>query len=197
MEKIYTQPHMKLDIEIARSVKMKEIADIASGTGILRDRIEQYGKYMAKVPMDLIDEEKVRRSKLILVTAITATKAGIGKTTASIGLALGMNKIGKKAVLALREPSLSPCFGMKGGAAGGGYAQVVPMEKIKEPSLEGVRKGFANLDRHIENLKGFGQSVMVCFNSTAKRPVSHSLSMTGMPTAGTGQWTLPAKWWRP
>ena len=86
---------MKLDIEIARSVKMKEIADIASGTGIPRDRIEQYGKYMAKVPMDLIDEEKVRRSKLILVTAITATKAGIGKTTASIGLALGMNKIGK------------------------------------------------------------------------------------------------------
>ena len=121
---------MKLDIEIARSVKMKEIADIASGTGILRDRIEQYGKYMAKVPMELIDEEKVRRSKLILVTAITATKAGIGKTTASIGLALGMNKIGKKAVLALREPSLGPCFGMKGGAAGGGYAQVVPMEKI-------------------------------------------------------------------
>ena len=121
---------MKLDIEIARSVKMKEIADIASGTGIPRDRIEQYGKYMAKVPMDLIDEEKVRRSKLILVTAITATKAGIGKTTASIGLALGMNKIGKKAVLALREPSLGPCFGMKGGAAGGGYAQVVPMEKI-------------------------------------------------------------------
>ena len=120
---------MKLDIEIARSVKMKEIADIASGTGIPRDRIEQYGKYMAKVPMDLIDEEKVRRSKLILVTAITATKAGIGKTTASIGLALGMNKIGKKAVLALREPALGPCFGMKGGAAGGGYAQVVPMEK--------------------------------------------------------------------
>ena len=121
---------MKPDIEIARNVKMKKITDVASETGIPQDSLEQYGKYMAKVPLALIDEEKVRRSRLILVTAITATKAGIGKTTASIGLALGMNRIGRKAVLALREPSLGPCFGMKGGAAGGGYAQVVPMEKI-------------------------------------------------------------------
>ena len=121
---------MKPDIEIARSVKMREISDVAARTGIPAESIEQYGKYMAKVPISLIDEDKVRKSRLILVTAITATKAGIGKTTASIGLALGMNKIGKKAVLALREPSLGPCFGMKGGAAGGGYAQVVPMEKI-------------------------------------------------------------------
>ncbi len=121
---------MKPDIEIARNVKMRKITDVASGTGIPQEDIEQYGKYMAKVPVGLIDEKKVRRSKLILVTAITATKTGIGKTTASIGLALGMNRIGKKAVLALREPSLGPCFGMKGGAAGGGYAQVVPMEKI-------------------------------------------------------------------
>ena len=121
---------MKPDIEIARSVKMREISDVAARTGIPAESIEQYGKYMAKVPISLIDEDKVHKSRLILVTAITATKAGIGKTTASIGLALGMNKIGKKAVLALREPSLGPCFGMKGGAAGGGYAQVVPMEKI-------------------------------------------------------------------
>ena len=121
---------MKPDIEIARNVKMRKIADVATGIGIPEESIEQYGKYMAKVPFPLIDEEKVRKSRLILVTAITATKTGIGKTTASIGLALGMNKIGKKAVLALREPSLGPCFGMKGGAAGGGYAQVVPMEKI-------------------------------------------------------------------
>ena len=121
---------MKPDIEIARNVKMRKIADVATGIGIPEESIEQYGKYMAKVPFSLIDEEKVRKSRLILVTAITATKTGIGKTTASIGLALGMNKIGKKAVLALREPSLGPCFGMKGGAAGGGYAQVVPMEKI-------------------------------------------------------------------
>ena len=121
---------MKSDIEIARSVKMRRITEIAEGIGIPQEEIAQYGHYMAKVPLSLIDEEKVAKSKLILVTAITATKAGIGKTTVSVGLALGLNKIGKKAVVALREPSLGPCFGMKGGAAGGGYAQVVPMEKI-------------------------------------------------------------------
>ncbi|MBR5562934.1 MAG: formate--tetrahydrofolate ligase [Bacteroidales bacterium] len=121
---------MKSDIEIARSVKMRRITEIAESIGIPQEEIAQYGHYMAKVPLSLIDEEKVAKSKLILVTAITATKAGIGKTTVSVGLALGLNKIGKKAVVALREPSLGPCFGMKGGAAGGGYAQVVPMEKI-------------------------------------------------------------------
>ena len=89
-----------------------------------------YGRYIAKIPIHLIDEEKIRQHNLILVTAITPTKAGIGKTTVSIGLALGLNKIGKKAVVALREPSLGPCFGMKGGAAGGGYSQVLPMENI-------------------------------------------------------------------
>lgn len=121
---------MKTDIEIARSVKMRKITEIAESIGIPAEEIEQYGHYMAKVPSSLIDEQKVAKSKLILVTAITATKAGIGKTTVSVGLALGLNKIGKKAVVALREPSLGPCFGMKGGAAGGGYAQVLPMEKI-------------------------------------------------------------------
>ena len=109
---------------------MKKITGIAAGTGIPEEKIEQYGHYMAKIPVELTDEEKVKNSRLILVTAITATKAGIGKTTASIGLALGLNKIGKKAIVALREPSLGPCFGLKGGAAGGGYAQVLPMEKI-------------------------------------------------------------------
>lgn len=121
---------MKTDIEIARSVKMRKITEVAESIGINREDIEQYGHYMAKVPPTLIDEDKVAKSKLVLVTAITATKAGIGKTTVSVGLALGLNKIGKKAVVALREPSLGPCFGMKGGAAGGGYAQVLPMEKI-------------------------------------------------------------------
>lgn len=121
---------MKSDIEIARSVKMRKITEVAAGIGIPEDKIEQYGHYMAKVPRSLIDEEKIGKSKLILVTAITATKAGIGKTTVSVGLALGLNKIGKKAIVALREPSLGPCFGMKGGAAGGGYAQILPMEKI-------------------------------------------------------------------
>ena len=121
---------MKTDIEIARSVKMRKITEIAESIGIPQDEIAQYGHYMAKVPLSLINDEKAAKSKLILVTAITATKAGIGKTTVSVGLSLGLNKIGKKAIVALREPSLGPCFGMKGGAAGGGYAQVVPMEKI-------------------------------------------------------------------
>ena len=121
---------MKTDIEIARSVEMRRITEIAEGIGINKDDVAQYGHYMAKVPGSLIDPEKVAESKLVLVTAITATKAGIGKTTVSVGLALGLNKIGKKAIVALREPSLGPCFGMKGGAAGGGYAQVVPMENI-------------------------------------------------------------------
>lgn len=121
---------MKSDIEIARSISLLPITDISGKMGIPSDDLEPYGKYMAKVPSDLIDEEKVRKSRLILVTAITPTKAGIGKTTVSVGLALGLAKTGRKAVAALREPSLGPCFGMKGGAAGGGYAQVLPMDKI-------------------------------------------------------------------
>lgn len=121
---------MKSDIEIARSIRLRPIGEIAERLGIPQEELEPYGKNMAKVPLTLIDEEKVKKSKLILVTAITPTKAGIGKTTVSVGLALGLNKIGKNAVAALREPSLGPCFGMKGGAAGGGYAQILPMEKI-------------------------------------------------------------------
>lgn len=121
---------MKSDIEIARGITMREIKDVAEEIGIPENVIEQYGKHIAKIPETSIDEDKVKKSRLILVTAITATKSGIGKTTVSIGLALGLNRIGKKAVLALREPSLGPCFGMKGGAAGGGYAQIMPMDKI-------------------------------------------------------------------
>ncbi|SHG38642.1 formate--tetrahydrofolate ligase [Dysgonomonas macrotermitis] len=121
---------MKTDIAIARSIELDKITNIAAQIGITDDHIHNYGKFMAKVPYSLIDEQKVAQSNLILVTAITPTKAGIGKTTVSIGLTLGLNKIGKKAVVALREPSLGPCFGMKGGAAGGGYAQVLPMEDI-------------------------------------------------------------------
>lgn len=121
---------MKSDIEIARSIELKKIKQVAEATGIPRNEVENYGRYIAKLPLRLIDEEKVAKSNLILVTAITPTKAGIGKTTVSIGLTLGLNKIGKNAIVALREPSLGPCFGMKGGAAGGGYAQVLPMEKI-------------------------------------------------------------------
>ena len=121
---------MKSDIEIAREDSLRKIKEIATGLGIPREEVQNYGRYIAKIPIHLIDEEKIRQHNLILVTAITPTKAGIGKTTVSIGLALGLNKIGKKAVVALREPSLGPCFGMKGGAAGGGYSQVLPMENI-------------------------------------------------------------------
>ena len=121
---------MKSDIEIAHETVLHPITEVAERLGVPGAILEPCGKYMAKVPHTVIDESKVAKSNLILVTAITPTKAGIGKTTVSIGLALGLAKIGKKAVLALREPSLGPCFGMKGGAAGGGYAQVLPMEKI-------------------------------------------------------------------
>lgn len=121
---------MKSDIEIARSIELTKIKQVATGIGIPVEEIQNYGRYIAKVPETLINDEKVNQSNLILVTAITPTKAGIGKTTVSIGLALGLNRIGKNAVCALREPSLGPCFGMKGGAAGGGYAQVLPMDKI-------------------------------------------------------------------
>lgn len=121
---------MKSDIEIARSIELTKIKQVARDYDIPVEEIHNYGRYIAKVPETLIDEEKVKNSNLILVTAITPTKAGIGKTTVSIGLALGLTRIGKKAICALREPSLGPCFGMKGGAAGGGYAQVLPMDKI-------------------------------------------------------------------
>ncbi|RGK75207.1 formate--tetrahydrofolate ligase [Parabacteroides sp. 20_3] len=121
---------MKSDIEIARETDLRKIKEVATMLGIPREEVQNYGRYIAKVPIHLIDKKQMDQHNLILVTAITPTKAGIGKTTVSIGLALGLNKIGKKAVVALREPSLGPCFGMKGGAAGGGYAQVLPMENI-------------------------------------------------------------------
>ena len=121
---------MKSDIQIARETKLERIENVAAQIGIDANDLELHGKYIAKLPLSLIDEEKIKKSNLILVTAITPTKAGIGKTTVSIGLTLGLNRIGKKAVVALREPSLGPCFGMKGGAAGGGYSQVLPMENI-------------------------------------------------------------------
>ncbi len=121
---------MKSDIQIARETNLAEIEQIAQSVEINPKELERYGKYIAKVPLKLIDNQRAEKSNLILVTAITPTKAGNGKTTVSIGLTLGLNKIGKRAVCALREPSLGPCFGVKGGAAGGGYAQVLPMEKI-------------------------------------------------------------------
>ncbi|MGB3525147.1 MAG: formate--tetrahydrofolate ligase [Flavobacteriales bacterium] len=118
------------DLEIAQRATLQPITAIGEKLGIDPERMENYGRYKAKLPLDLIDEDKVKKSKLILMTAISPTPAGEGKTTTSIGLCEGLNKIGKKAMVVLREPSLGPVFGMKGGAAGGGYAQVLPMEDI-------------------------------------------------------------------
>lgn len=117
-------------IEISRNTKLDSVGTLASKLGINPDEIVPYGRYIAKVPLTYMNDDKIKKSNLILVTAITPTKAGIGKTVTSISLSLGLNKIGKKASVALREPSLGPCFGMKGGATGGGYAQVLPMDAI-------------------------------------------------------------------
>ena len=121
---------MLSDIQIAQKAKLHHIKEIASQLDVAEDQLEQYGKHKAKLPLSLIDDEKVAKSNLILVTAITPTPAGEGKTTTSIGLADGLAAIGKKVAVVLREPSLGPVFGIKGGAAGGGYSQVVPMEDI-------------------------------------------------------------------
>ena len=122
---------MLSDIEIAQQAKMQKIIDVAAKIGISEDDLELYGKYKAKLSMDLIQRmEKEKAGKLVLVTAITPTPAGEGKSTTTVGLAQGLAKIDKKVIVALREPSLGPCMGIKGGAAGGGYSQVVPMEDI-------------------------------------------------------------------
>jgi formate--tetrahydrofolate ligase len=150
----------KSDLEIAHSSKMIPIAQIASKLGIPEDKLRPYGKYVAKLPLDLINAEKIKGKKLILVTAITPTVAGEGKTTVSIGLSEGLNKIGVKTTVVLREPSLGPVFGMKGGAAGGGYAQVLPMESINlhfTGDFAAVEKAHnllsALLDNHIHSQK--------------------------------------------
>ena len=118
------------DLDIAKTIQLKPIQQIADQLSIDHDDLSLYGKYKAKLPLHLIDEEKVKRSNLVLVSAISPTPAGEGKTTVSIGLSQGLNRIGKKACAVLREPSLGPVFGMKGGATGGGYSQVLPMEDI-------------------------------------------------------------------
>ena len=128
-QKTETMSHLS-DIEIAQAKKLALITTIAKKIGVKKDDIEMYGKYKAKLPLHLINEDKAAENNLILVTALTPTPAGEGKTTISIGLTEGLNKIGKQATVVLREPSLGPVFGIKGGAAGGGYSQVVPMEDI-------------------------------------------------------------------
>src|SRR5574343_986446 len=118
------------DIQISPAAGMEHIREIAAKLGIEADDLEYYGKFKAKLPLKLINDQQAKKHHLILVTAITPTPAGEGKTTISIGLTDGLNRIGKKAVAVLREPSLGPVFGLKGGAAGGGYVQVLPMEDI-------------------------------------------------------------------
>src|SRR5210317_2522931 len=118
------------DQEIAKDIQLKHISKIAEKLGLNVDDIEMYGKYKAKLPHSIIDKDKIQKSNLILVTAISPTPAGEGKTTMSIGLSEALNQIGKKTVVVLREPSLGPVFGIKGGATGGGYSQVLPMEDI-------------------------------------------------------------------
>ena len=118
---------MLSDIEIAQETKPKHINNIAKIAGIPEKYIEQYGKYKAKIDLKFLEKSKKKNGKLILVTAMTPTPSGEGKTTTTIGLADGLRKIGKKSIVALREPSLGPVFGVKGGACGGGYAQVIPM----------------------------------------------------------------------
>jgi len=124
------QQSFSSDIEIAQQVTIRHIKNIAASIHVKEDDLEYYGKYKAKLPIHLIDEEKIRQHHLVLVTAITPTPLGEGKTTISIGLTDGLNQIGKKTIAVLREPSLGPVFGIKGGAAGGGYSQVIPMEDI-------------------------------------------------------------------
>ena len=122
---------MATDLEIAKRVALKEVEEIARDAGIPREYIEPYGRYKGKVSLDLFEKlEKKPDGKLVLVTAITPTPAGEGKTTVSIGLSLAFNRIGKRCGVALREPSMGPLFGIKGGAAGGGWSQVLPMEEI-------------------------------------------------------------------
>jgi formate--tetrahydrofolate ligase len=121
---------MNIDLKIAQEAELKHVNEIAAKLNISEEDLEHYGKYKAKLPLDLIDEEQWKKNKMILVTAMTPTPAGEGKTTVSIGLTEGMNKIGKRTTVVLREPSLGPVFGIKGGAAGGGHSQVIPMEDI-------------------------------------------------------------------
>lgn len=157
---------MKSDIQIARETPLKKIKEIAESIGIDREDVINYGPYMSKIPLKLLNEKQIGKSNLILVTAITPTKAGVGKTTVAIGLALGLTKLGKKAIVALREPSMGPVFGMKGGAAGGGYAQVLPMENINlhfTGDLHAITSAHnmisALLDNYIYRVKGTPEEI--------------------------------------
>lgn len=191
---------MKKDIEIAREATLKPIAEIAQGMGIDPNLTESYGHHIAKVSLKALKPEAIKKNNLILVTAITPTKAGIGKTTVSIGLALGLNKIGKKAIVALREPSLGPVFGMKGGAAGGGYAQVLPMDQINlhfTGDFHAITSAHntisALLDNYIyqnrNNEGGLSQVVWKRVLDVNDRSLRHIVSGLGKPADGIPQQT--------
>ena len=157
---------MKSDIQIARETPLKKIKEIAESIGIDREDVINYGHYMSKIPLKRLNAKNIKNSNLILVTAITPTKAGVGKTTVAIGLALGLNQMGKNAIVALREPSMGPVFGMKGGAAGGGYAQVLPMENINlhfTGDLHAITSAHnmisALLDNYIFRVKGSPEEI--------------------------------------
>ena len=151
------------DLEIAQKVKLKHIREIAERFGIGEEDIEMYGKYKAKIPLSLIDDKKAAESNLVLVSAISPTPAGEGKTTVSIGLSEGLNRIGKKTTVVLREPSLGPVFGIKGGATGGGYSQVLPMEDINlhfTGDFSAIEKAHnllsAVIDNNLQSKNGLG-----------------------------------------
>jgi len=151
---------MKTDLDIARTIKMKHIKEIASNIGISEDDLIMYGKYKAKIPLHYINYDNIKKNSLVLVSATSPTPAGEGKTTISIGLSLALNRIGKKSIVVLREPSLGPVFGMKGGATGGGYSQVLPMEDINlhfTGDFAAVEKAHnllaALIDNNIQNKK--------------------------------------------
>ena len=201
----------KSDIEIAQEYQPKKITEIAAKAGIDEDHLELYGKYKAK--LDLTEIRKLpRKSKLILVTAISPTPAGEGKTTTSVGLADGLNKIGKRAFVCLREPSLGPVFGVKGGAAGGGYAQVVPMEDINLHFTGDFHAiGAANnllaamLDNHIQqgNVLGIDPRRIVWKRAVDMndRQLRHIVDGLGGKASGTPGRTAsrspwPARLWR-
>ncbi len=186
---------MKTDIEIAGSIQLKHIREIASKLNISEDDLELYGKYKAKLPLELINKEKLDDCNLILVSAISPTPAGEGKTTTSIGLSEGMNKIGKKTTVVLREPSLGPVFGIKGGATGGGWSQVLPMEDINlhfTGDFAAIEKAHnllaALIDNNLQNKKSTlnldGRTVLwkrvIDMNDRALRKIIVGLGGTGM-----------------
>ncbi len=188
----------KTDIQIAQETELSHIKEIAKKINIQEDDLEYYGKYKAKLPLNLIDEQKIKQNNLILVTALTPTPAGEGKTTVSIGLTEGLNKIGKQATVVLREPSLGPVFGIKGGAAGGGYSQVVPMEDINlhfTGDFNAVEKANNllaalidnNLQSKIKNLNLDGRTIawkrVIDMNDRALRDITIGLGGTanGIP----------------